>query len=82
MTFVDQDSTNAVAKSTAFRLPTILLNTVDRRCAEHDITRSQFFRHCITDRIKSLGLDTSVLQPQQQQAWEPELYDRLRRKGG
>jgi hypothetical protein len=77
----DQDLTNPIATSTAFRLPIALLQTVDRWCAEHDITRSQFFRHCITDRIKSLGLDTSVSQPQQQQAWEPELYDRLRRKG-
>ena len=81
MTFVDQDSTNTIATSTAFRLPTFLLNPVDHWCATHDITRSQFFRHCITDRIKSLGLDTSASQPQQQQSWAPELYDRLRRKG-
>ena len=81
MTFVDQDLTNTIATSTAFRLPTFLLQTVDNWCATHDITRSQFFRHCITDRIKSLGLDTSASQPQQQQSWAPELYDRLRRKG-
>jgi len=80
MTFVDQDSTNAIAISTAFRLPTVLLNTVDRWCATHDITKSQFFRHCITDRIKSLGLETSMSPPQYQQTWAPELYDRLRRK--
>ena len=82
MTLVDQDLTDTIATSTAFRLPTFLLQTVDHWCAEHDITRSQFFRHCITDRIKSLGLETSMSTPQQQQSWAPELYDRLRRKGG
>ena len=81
MTFVDPDSTNAIGTSTAFRLPTFILQTVDRWCATHDITRSQFIRHCITDRIKSLGLDAPTSQPQQHQTWEPELYDRLRRKG-
>ncbi len=81
MTFVNQDSTNTIATSTAFRLPTVLLQTVDDWCVEHDITRSQFFSHCITDRIKSLGLETSMSPPQQEQTWAPELYDRLRRKG-
>ncbi len=80
MTFVDQDSTNTIATSTAFRLPNVLLQTVDHWCATHDITRSQFFRHCITDRIKSLGLETSMFSPKQdEQTWSPELYDRLRK---
>jgi hypothetical protein len=46
-----------IAISTAFRLPTVMLEAVDRWCCTHDVTRSQFFRHCINDRIKSLGLD-------------------------
>ena len=71
MTLVDQDLTNTIATSTAFRLPTFLLQTVDHWCATHDITRSQFFRHCITDRIKSLGLDASAPQPQEQPSWAP-----------
>ena len=82
MTPADQDLTNSIATSTAFRLPTVLLQTVDDWCVEHDITRSQFFRHCITDRIKSLGLEMSMSSPKQdEQTWSPELYDRLRRKG-
>lgn len=56
MTFEKNEPTNAIATSTAFRLPTLLLNVVDNWCVENDLTRSQFFRHCITDRIKSLGL--------------------------
>jgi hypothetical protein len=42
--------------STAFRLPTALLQVIDRWCDENDVTRSQFFRLSITDRVKSLGI--------------------------
>jgi hypothetical protein len=44
--------------STAFRLPTRLLRMIDKWCDDNDLTRSQFFRHCITDRVKSLGIAT------------------------
>jgi hypothetical protein len=55
--------------STAFRLPTELLRVIDRWCDENDLTRSQFIRRCITDRIDSLGianpakLNADQLQP-------------------
>src|SRR5579863_5839511 len=42
--------------STAFRLPTKLLQTIDRWCGANDTTRSQFFRRSIMDRVKSLGI--------------------------
>src|SRR5579863_5266028 len=42
--------------STAFRLPTRLLQMIDRWCGANDTTRSQFFRRSITDRVKSLGI--------------------------
>jgi hypothetical protein len=42
--------------STAFRLSTRLLQVIDQWCGENDVTRSQFFRRCITDRVKSLGI--------------------------
>jgi len=42
--------------STAFRLPTRLLQVIDQWCDENDITRSQFFRHCISERVKLLGI--------------------------
>ena len=42
--------------STAFRLSTRLLQVIDRWCCANDTTRSQFFRRCITDRVKSLGI--------------------------
>jgi len=69
--------------SAAFGLPTNLLKLVDQLCAEHDITRSQFFRHSITERIKSLGLVPLVQTPppqaptSEQRQWE---YDRLQRR--
>ena len=46
-------SADVQATSTAFRLPRQLLQTVDQWCVENDLTRSQFFRHCITERVKS-----------------------------
>jgi hypothetical protein len=42
--------------STAFRLPTKLLQVIDRWCDANDITRSQFFRRSIMDRVNSLGI--------------------------
>jgi len=42
--------------STAFRLPTQLLQVIDRWCAKNDVTRSQFFRRSIMDRVNSLGI--------------------------
>jgi hypothetical protein len=71
-----------IGASTAFRLPKSLLQAVDQWCEAHDITRSQFFRHCITDRVKSLEPNqvTHAPKEEQQQQWSPELYDRLRRR--
>jgi len=46
--------------STAFRLPTKLLQTIDRWCYDNDTTRSQFFRRSIMDRVKSPGIESGV----------------------
>jgi hypothetical protein len=40
-------------KHAAFRLSQELLATIDSICDQLDITRSQFFRHALTDRVKS-----------------------------
>jgi hypothetical protein len=76
-------SETITTSTTAFRLPTSLLQTIDKWCVENDITRSQFLRRCISDRIKSLGLQLSTTTPKQgeQHLWSPELYDRMRRRG-
>jgi hypothetical protein len=42
-----------IAISTAFRLPIVLLRTVDRYCGENDVTKSQFFRRALIDRVKN-----------------------------
>jgi hypothetical protein len=80
MNFSNQVTINTQA-STAFRLPTSLLQVIDTYCGRNDLTRSQFIRHCIADRIKSLGL-ISVAQPtaNEMPKWSPELYDRLQRR--
>ncbi len=70
-----------IAISTAFRLPIALLGTVDAWCDQNDVTRSQFFRKSIMDRIKALGIECIVPQPKEQERqWSPELYERLQRK--
>jgi hypothetical protein len=46
--------------STAFRLPTRLLQIIDNWCVANDITRSQFFRRSIMDRVNSLGIASLV----------------------
>jgi hypothetical protein len=78
--------------STAFRLPNNLLQIIDRWCFENDFTRSQFFRHAITDKVKNLLQQQQQHQLQQQpqsynskvqarqqqpQQWSQESYDRL-----
>ena len=42
------------AASATFRLPPKVLNTVDTWCQQNDVSRSQFFRHAIADRVKAL----------------------------
>jgi hypothetical protein len=71
--------TQTIATSTAFRSPMQLLQTVDQWCGANDLTRSQFFRHCITERVKSLGLQPPQASGEEHQ-WSPELYDRLQRR--
>jgi hypothetical protein len=46
--------------STAFRLPTELLRIIDRWCDANDVTRSQFFRRSIIDRVNLLGIAGSA----------------------
>lgn len=78
--------TQIIGTSAAFRLPKNLLETVDRWCGENDITRSQFIRHSINERVKCLGLAplAQTTPPQastsDQRQWSPELYDRLQRR--
>ena len=49
-------TTHTASTSTAFRLPTRLLQVIDRWCDDNDTTRSQFFRRSIMDRVKLLGI--------------------------
>jgi hypothetical protein len=70
--------------STAFRLPTALLQIIDQWCRENDTTRSQFFRRSITDRVKLLGIGCGAeLNPDQlkssgvNSATEPPKADQL-----
>ena len=56
------------SKSTAFRLPTALLETIDKWCVEHEITHSQFLRYSIADRVRWPRLASMALpNPEQQQ---------------
>jgi metal-responsive CopG/Arc/MetJ family transcriptional regulator len=64
---------NRPDKLTAFRLPTILLQTVDTICVREDLTRSQIFRRCITDYVKARGFEVAL---KQERTWSPELYNR------
>src|SRR5579863_10166640 len=71
--------------STAFRLPTKLLQVIDRWCGANDTTRSQFFRRSIMDRVKSLGIESGVesnpdqlKSPGDNSATEPPKEDQLR----
>jgi predicted DNA-binding protein len=50
-------------RHTAFRLPKELLETIDILCDSQDLTRSQFFRRCLTERIKSLGQELNEQTP-------------------
>jgi metal-responsive CopG/Arc/MetJ family transcriptional regulator len=47
-------------RHTAFRLPKELLATIDAICDAQDLTRSQFFRRCLTERVKSLCQELDV----------------------
>jgi len=82
MNFINQTTDQQpIGTSTAFRLPLNLLQTIDRWCEEHDVTRSQFFRHCIKERVKALELDqVAQAREEEQRQWSPELYDRLQRR--
>jgi hypothetical protein len=71
--------------STAFRLPTKLLQVIDRWCGANDTTRSQFFRRSITDRVKSLGISCGaesnpdqLKSPGDNSATEPPKEDQLK----
>jgi hypothetical protein len=82
MNITTQTTDEHIGTSTAFRLPTSLLQTVDHWCEEHDVTRSQFFRHCIAERVKSLGIGGAQQQPQAQEEarqWLPQLCHRSQR---
>ena len=68
--------------STAFRIPKVLLATVDSVCAKNDLTRSQVFRRSITEYLKNLNIEiiSEVKPTEPQQGWSPHLYERLERK--
>jgi hypothetical protein len=75
----------------AFRLANSMLTTVDVLCDKLDITRSQFFRGLIRERIKTLkpgdatapadetNLPTAASN-ETKSSWSPELYERLQRR--
>lgn len=72
---------STIGRTTAFRMPRTLLKTVDSWCEQNDITRSQFFRHSIMDRVKALGIQSVVQEPRKEERqWSSELYDRLQRR--
>jgi metal-responsive CopG/Arc/MetJ family transcriptional regulator len=75
----------------AFRLANSMLNTVDVLCDKLDVTRSQFIRKSIKERIKALKPDdvtppanhmasVTVASSETKRNWSPELYDRLQRR--
>ena len=66
--------------STAFRLPKMVLATVDSICAEQDLTRSQIFRRSIMEYLKNQNIEImkEVKPPEPQRTWPAELYNRLR----
>jgi hypothetical protein len=66
-----------------FRLPRELLASIDAVCHELDLTRSQIFRKCVTQFIKSLAEHDHLHTPPKLEerpatGWSPELYDRLK----
>jgi hypothetical protein len=75
----------------AFRLANSMPATVDVLCDKLDITRSQFFRGLIRERIKALELDSgtpptdemnlpTTASNETKSSWSPELYDRMQRR--
>jgi hypothetical protein len=66
--------------ATAFRLPKMLLATVDTLCAKQDLTRSQVFRRSITEFLRNQNIEiiAEVKPPEPQQTWSPELYTHKR----
>jgi metal-responsive CopG/Arc/MetJ family transcriptional regulator len=75
-------------KHTAFRLSQELLATIDSLCDQLDITRSQFFRHALTDRVKTYTCEQNIQPPSdvqlpikdEKRQWSQELYDRMQRR--
>jgi metal-responsive CopG/Arc/MetJ family transcriptional regulator len=75
-------------KHAAFRLSHELLAIIDSICDQLDITRSQFFRHALTDRVKSYGQERNIQPPsnvqiakeEEKRQWSQELYDRMQRR--
>ena len=63
--------------STAFRLPKMLLATVNSLCAKQDLTRSQVFRRSIIEYLKTQDFATVEESPPHeppQQTWSAELH--------
>lgn len=42
---------------TAFRIPARMLFAIDGWCLQHDLSRSQFIRSCIRERLKALEVE-------------------------
>lgn len=55
--YAEQGSTNDIDTVTAFRLPVMMLWAVDQWCTRNDVTRSQFLRRSVKDRLQSLGVE-------------------------
>ena len=66
--------------STAFRLPKIVLATVDLICVEQDLTRSQMFRRSIMEYLKNQHIEImeEVKPPEPKLTWPADLFNRRR----
>ena len=65
---------------TAFRLPKVIIATVDAICAREDLTRSQVFRRSVMEYLKNQNAIGAVVKqpepgPEPQLAWPAELFN-------
>jgi hypothetical protein len=63
--------------ATAFRIPKMILATVDAICAKQDLTRSQVFRRSVLEylRRQNVPMTTDVKPPEPQQTWPMDLFE-------
>ena len=65
-------------KNTAFRLPKMVLATVDKFCSQQDLTRSQLYRRSILEFLKNQQVDIlEMAPPELRRTWSDHLYKRI-----